>query len=78
MNRPAPTESTLSRLDRVRTWFHAVHREEKSDQTRAISPADGRAALARLFAAAGYASIRILGTRPSIYREAVLYAAAVA
>jgi hypothetical protein len=37
----------------------------------------GRAALARLFAAAGYPSIRILGTRPSIYRQAPLYAAAV-
>ena len=37
----------------------------------------GRAALARLFAAAGYPAIRILGARPSIYRRASLYAAAV-
>jgi len=36
----------------------------------------GQATLARLFAAAGYPSIRVLGTRPSIYRRASLYAAA--
>lgn len=38
----------------------------------------GRAALATCFAAAGYTSIEILGSRPSIYRAAPLYAALVA
>jgi SAM-dependent methyltransferase len=38
----------------------------------------GRARLQTLFAAAGFASIRILGVRPSIYRRAPLYAAAIA
>ena len=37
----------------------------------------GRAALGRLFAAAGYPAVRVLATRPSIYRRASLYAAAV-
>jgi len=36
-----------------------------------------REALARLFTDAGYGPVRILGTRPSIYRRASLYAAAV-
>jgi ubiquinone/menaquinone biosynthesis C-methylase UbiE len=36
-----------------------------------------RATLATLFGAAGYASVRILGSRPSVYRQAPLYAAAV-
>ena len=36
-----------------------------------------RTALARLFAAAGYPAIRVVGTRPSIYHRASLYAAAV-
>ncbi len=38
----------------------------------------GRSALATLFGAAGYASITTLGSRPSTYRRARLYAAVVA
>jgi trans-aconitate methyltransferase len=34
-----------------------------------------RQALARLFADAGYRSFKILGTRPSLYRRAAIYAA---
>jgi ubiquinone/menaquinone biosynthesis C-methylase UbiE len=37
----------------------------------------GRARLATLFTAAGYGSIRVLGTRRSIYQRAPLYAAAI-
>jgi SAM-dependent methyltransferase len=36
------------------------------------------AQLTTLFGAAGYSSIRILGTRPSVYRRAPLYAALIA
>ena len=58
---------------------HFVIVEYDTDQaSRWVPYPVGRAALARLFAEAGYGPVRLLAVRPSIYRRAPLYAAVIA
>ena len=65
-------------LDR-RLWARPALPEYDTERANRWVPYPiGRERLAAVFGAAGYTSIRMLGSRQSIYRRAPLYAAAVA